>query len=62
MDLFEYLQGHPNVTLLQYVDYLIDGRALEEGQKAAEELLETPQPPRCCVSAKKAQLCSYKMT
>lgn len=62
MDLLEYQQENANVILLEYVVDLIAAHTLDKCQQATEELPGTLQWLGCCVLAKKAQLCTNKVT
>ncbi|XP_037677956.1 uncharacterized protein LOC119523258 [Choloepus didactylus] len=57
-DLLEFWEGHPEVTVLQYVDdILLAAKSPKECQKATKELLKALRQLGYRVSAKKAQLC-----
>lgn len=62
-DLSKFLQEHPGVTLLQYVDdLLLAAKTIPECQKATRDLLEELGNFGPRVSAKKAQLCTENAT
>ncbi|KAK1336061.1 hypothetical protein QTO34_003861 [Cnephaeus nilssonii] len=62
-DLKGYRHSHLGVTLLQYIDDLLLATGdREKYQQATRDLLVTLGQLGYCVSAKKAQLCSTKVT
>ncbi|KAK1336354.1 hypothetical protein QTO34_004160 [Cnephaeus nilssonii] len=62
-DLKEYRHSHPGITLLQYVDDLLLATGdREKCQQTTRDLLVTLDQLGYRVSAKKAQLCSTKVT
>lgn len=61
-DLQPFREGHPDITLLQYVDDLLAAASLPECQQASEDLLKELECLGYRVSAKKAQLCTQTAT